>query len=186
MPNPINIPKRGMKKSDEPTVCFIGRWDPQKRVDIFLELAQSFPSVKFVALGKSHSKATDCLLRKRYERAKNLILTGFVTEEEKSAILEKSWILINTSIREGLPISFIEACAHRTAILSYVNPDDFASKFGAHVPDQNFVAGLRNLLKDDRWKALGEAGYKYVLDTHETSKVIDSHLEFYKNLTQKN
>ena len=66
--------------------------------------------------------------------------------------MEKSWILINPAIREGLPNSYLEAAAHQTAILSYVNPDDFASRFGFHAATDNFEEGLTTLLKNNYWK----------------------------------
>ncbi len=53
----------------------------------------------------------------------NLRLTGFVTEEEKSRILASSWALMNTSVREALPVSFLEALAHKTPIISGEDPD---------------------------------------------------------------
>ncbi len=182
LPNPISIPTRAMKKSDEPTVCFVGRWDPQKRVEKFFELATCFPKVKFIAIGKSNYPETDRILRAKYSTIKNLLMVGFINEEEKSRILEKSWVMINTSIREGLPISFLEASAHETAILSYVNPDNFASNFGYHVPHEEFEVGLNALLQNDVWREKGELGCNYVKNTHELGKVIKEHIQIYKKI----
>jgi hypothetical protein len=66
--------------------------------------------------------------------------------------LGKSWILVNTAAREGLPNAFIEAAAHQCAILSAVDPDGFSSQFGHLVLNDDFAAGLRALLQDDLWK----------------------------------
>lgn len=182
LPNPVSIPNRILKKAAEPTVCFIGRWDPQKRVEKFFHLATGFPSVEFVVVGKSNYDDIDHQLRAKYHSIKNLSMVGFVSEEEKSRILEKSWIMVNTSIREGLPVSFLEAAAHKTAILSYVNPDNFASNLGCHVPDEDFEEGLRTLLKDNLWQKKGEEGYDYVKKTHEIKKVINENARFFESL----
>jgi glycosyltransferase involved in cell wall biosynthesis len=89
LPNPVVVPRRRMRKAADPTVCFLARWDPQKRVELFFGLAERFPDVEFVAMGRSHDPAADAFLRKRYGNVHNLTLTGFVSEKEKSCILER-------------------------------------------------------------------------------------------------
>lgn len=173
LPNPVEIPNRPLKKAFEPTVCFLGRWDPQKRVEYFFELSKKFPEIKFIAIGKSNLPRFGLELRRKYERFKNLEMPGFVSEDEKSRILERSWILINPSIREGLPLNFLEACAHKTAILSCVNPDRFASRFGYCVQDGDFESGLKEILKNDLWREKSELGYEYVSRVHAIDNVAD-------------
>lgn len=185
LPNPVEVPERAMKKADEPIVCFLARWDPVKRPEIFFELARRFPSVRFIAMGKAHNEEKDGYLRKNCNDIPNLSCLGFVTEEEKSKILEKSWIYINASIRECLPVAFLEAAAHKCAILSSENPDDFAENFGYRVMDSSligFVKGLEFLLKDNRWKEKGEKGFQYVKQVHEMGHVINQHIDIYNKL----
>ncbi|MCW3982384.1 MAG: glycosyltransferase family 4 protein [Candidatus Bathyarchaeota archaeon] len=181
LPNPVTVPNRPMKKASEPTVCFLGRWDPQKRVELFLELAKDFPNVKFIALGRGTDEQYDLEIRQKYRDIANLSMPGFVTDEVKSALLEKSWIMISTSIREGLPLAFLEALAHKTAILSSVNPDNLASKYGLHVSDNEFGSGLKSLLEKDLWANKGEEGYRYVRSTHEIDKAIDQYIVAYQS-----
>ena len=71
-------------------------------------------------------------------------------------MLSQSWILLNTAVREGLPDSFVEAAGHKCAILSYVDPDGFASNFGYHAKNNDFEEGLTALLANDMWKEKGE------------------------------
>jgi len=185
LPNPVEIPQQKIEKAPEPIVCFIGRWDPQKRVQLFLELAKSFPEVNFIALGKGHNEETDRTLRAKYGNIPNLKMPGFLSEVDKSRILGRSWIMINTSIREGLPIAFLEALAHKTAILSYVNPDNFATRFGYHTKDGDFESGLKHLLKNDLWEKKGGEGYDYVSKVHDAHRVIDQFVEVYKSLLEQ-
>ena len=94
----------------------------------------------------------------------NLEMTGVIDQfctENLNRILEKSWILINTSPRR-VAQCFLEAAAHRCAILSYTDPDCFASRFGYHVRERSIEEGLDFLLSGDRWRVLGEHGYQYV------------------------
>jgi len=184
LPNPVVVPSRRMRKADEPTVCFLGRWDPQKRVELFFRLAEQHPDIKFIAMGRSHDQSKDLELRRRYGSIRNLFCTGFVSEEEKSAILERSWALVNTSVREALPISFLEALAHETPILSSENPDSLTSLYGCWVPDENYRAGLEKILDDESRLEKGRLGRRYVAETHEVEKVVDRHLEIYENLLE--
>jgi len=182
LPNPIEIPNGPLKKADEPTVCFLARWDPVKRSELFFDLAEKFTDVKFIVLGKAHDKNRDEYLREIGRKIPNLEMPGFVSEDEKSRILEKSWVLVNTSLRECLPISFLEAAAHKCAILSSNNPDGFAENFGYYVTNGDYAKGLTFLLKDDAWKERGEKGYQYVKKTHELNKVINLHMKTYEEL----
>jgi glycosyltransferase involved in cell wall biosynthesis len=106
----------------------------------------------------------------------------FKTGPEKLEVLNKSWVLVNTSVSECLPVSFLEAAAHGCAILSFHDPDGFASHFGQHVRDGDLESGLRALLKGDSWREKGEAGRAYVSEVHEVSAVTDKHIEAYRAL----
>ncbi|MEM4004208.1 MAG: glycosyltransferase family 4 protein [Desulfurococcaceae archaeon] len=175
LPNPVeHIPDEdSIRKADEPTVCFLGRMDPQKRYWLFFDLAKEFPEVEFVAIGRPsllYEKLYERVV-KRYQGLKNLKIVGFVSEEKKSEILAKSWVLCLPSIREGLPISFLEALAHKTAILSSVNPDGLTEKFGYWVKNDDFVGSLDFMIKNNKWKIAGEEGYRYVKENHELNSI---------------
>jgi len=168
-----------------PTVCFVGRWDRRKRPQLFFELARQFPTVKFLAAGRSRDPAWEAELRARYGRIGNLELLGFIDQFESAklaALLSRSWILVNTSLREGLPTSFLEALANKCALLSSVDPGGVTQRFGRFVSDENFADGLAALLEADAWRAKGEAGWQYVKESFETHAVIDKHLRVYESI----
>jgi glycosyltransferase involved in cell wall biosynthesis len=187
LPNPVPMPGGPVVKADRPTVCFVGRFDQRKRPKLFFELAKRRPDVDFIAVGAANSARMDRLLRQRYGAIPNLELTGFLdrfSSPRFAEILSRSWILANTAAREGLPVTFLEAASYRCAIISQVNPDDFASRFGYHAMVGDFAAGLAILLRGDRWRACGEAAYDYVRATHALDVVIDKHLEAYRSLLE--
>jgi glycosyltransferase involved in cell wall biosynthesis len=183
LPSPIVIPGDAPAKSPKPTVCFVARWDRRKRPELFLELARHRPDVRFVAVGKSQDSAWDAELRRRFAGLPNLEMPGFVDQFSGTALAEllgKSWILVNTAEREGLPTSFLEAFAHGCAILSRVNPDNLVERFGEVVPDDRFADGLERLLAGDAWRAKGEGGRRYVSEHYELGRVVDRHLAIYE------
>lgn len=181
LPTPVAVPTT-IQKAAQPTVCYLARWDRRKRPELFLELARKFPEVRFTALGNSRDKEYENQLRQRYAGLPNLTMPGYVDQfgsTEVSRILSESWVLVNTSVREGLPNAFLEAAAHGCAILSAVDPDGFATRFGALVRNDDFAAGLAGLLQDGGWRAWGEAGRKYIGETFELERAIDAHLAVY-------
>jgi len=182
LPNPVYVPRRRMHKAPTPTLCFLARWDPQKRVELFLGLAGRFPGVTFIAMGQGHDAAKDAETRETYRGYPNLRLTGFVTEEEKSRILEQSWALVNTSIREALPVSFLEALAHEAPIISGEDPDGLTSAYGFHVEGDDYASGIRWLLASDEWVERGRRGRAYIEGTYEVGRVVGMHMDAYRRV----
>ncbi|RJP53948.1 MAG: glycosyltransferase [Anaerolineaceae bacterium] len=186
LPSSIPLPD-AVVKSDTPLVCFVGRLDRIKRPHIFFELAQQFPEVDFVTIGAGHNVILEERFQKRYGRLPNLKLHGFVDQfrsKELSEILARSWILVNTSLHESLPTSFIEAVGHECAILSEINPDGFASEYGYHVLNGDYAAGLRYLLANDEWRKRGMLGAEYVLNTFSINVALQRHIKIYEDLTK--
>lgn len=187
LPTPVAL-RSDAVKSPTPTVCFASRWDRRKRPQIFFDLAKQFPQVEFIAAGRSRDKAWERYLRETYSGVPNLKLVGFVDQFRSSSlsdILASSWVLVNTAAREGLPTAFLEALAHKCAILSHVNPDDVASRFGYHAKDDDFTRGLSALLERNAWREKGEVGYEYVHDNFELGSVIDKHMAVYQALLER-
>jgi glycosyltransferase involved in cell wall biosynthesis len=183
LPTPVDVPIR-VTKAAKPTVCFVGRLHRRKRPELFLNLTKQFPDVHFICVGGTNEREYEENLRRTYSGIPNLEMTGTIDQFETDRlhrIFEQSWVLVNTAAREGLPNTFLEAAANKCAILSGVDPDGFASRFGYHARDDGDLAkGLTFLLSDERWKGLGELGSQYVKSVFGTEPAIDLHLETYK------
>jgi glycosyltransferase involved in cell wall biosynthesis len=186
LPNPVACPTTEPVKSVEPSVCFVGRWENIKRPELFVDLAARFPEVQFTLAGScAGDPARDAQIHRRARDLPNVYAPGWIGPESRGELLGKSWILINTSTKECLPVSYLEAAAHRCAILSHGNADDFASSFGYWAREgtlDDFAAGLKYLLSENRWKQLGARGYEYVSATHNMDSVIDLHLRTYEQV----
>lgn len=189
VPSPVDIPEEPVRKSDEPTIIFVGRWDRRKRIELFFKLANKNQHVKFIALGRSHDKSYDRFLRKKYGDLPNLDLPGYVSRFDTPGITEyykKAWIIINTSAREGLPYTFIECLAYECAILSCLNPEEFASRFGYYAKNEDFQNGLDWLLDNDRWRELGRSGANYVRKIfNEENSILQHTMIFRELMTEK-
>ena len=182
LPTPVPLPAR-TEKAAAPTVCYMARLDRRKRPELFFDLARQFPSVQFIAAGKSRDPRWEAALRREYGGLPNLELAGFVdqfADPRHAEILSKSWVLVNTATREALPNSFIEAMAHGCAILSGVDPDGYATRFGRHVPDDTFADGLAWLLAEDRWRGRGEQAEEEIRSTFELDRAMAQHVVAYE------
>jgi len=188
LPNFIDVPDCNFKKASEPTVVWLGRLDPIKQPEMCFDLAIESPAVHFYILGASHQtyggKQRDEIFKRKYGKLENLHFLGFQSGEVKQQILGKAWILVNTSAYECLPVSFLEALAHKCALLSTQNPDNYTSHFGVWSTPNRLKYCLDLLLKDDLWKRCGEKGYSHVKTVHSTEKGVNAHLQLYKRLLE--
>lgn len=182
LPNIIDVPSGPARKSASPTTVFLGRLDPYKRPWIAVELARLFPEVEFLFLGQTHFRGEGSWTP--IDIPSNVRLLGHTDGAEKEAALAAAWVLVNTSIHEGLPVSFLEALACETPILSCQDPEDVASRFGVYVGRWNgtgldglpaFAGGLRRLLDSAPLRErLGAEGRRWVAATHNRSRFLEA------------
>jgi len=184
LPTPVEMPDK-VVKAESPVVLYMGRLDQRKRPELTLQLAKDFPEVLFKIAGKSRIPQYEIKLKEQFGHIPNVEFVGFVDQfkgDMHHQLFSQAWIHINTSVREGLPNSFIEAAGHQCAILSHVNPDDFASRFGYHAAGNDFHHGLEYLLSGNRWRELGMDGYAYVKSNYSLSFAVDAHVEVYQKI----
>ncbi len=180
LPNILDPALTGIAKTSRPSVIVIGRLDPVKRPWIALSLAGRFPDVDFLFLGQKHfsgpgSWAPDSL-------PANVRMLDHVDGEEKLRAIASSWLLLNTSIHEGLSVTFQEALAAGTPIVSCVNPEEVVSQFGIFVGDYAgagleslpaFETAIRRLIADPELRQrLGDEGKNWAQTTHNRDRFL--------------
>ncbi|MEX5218172.1 MAG: glycosyltransferase family 4 protein [Nitrospiraceae bacterium] len=187
LPNLIDVPAALPTKSDRPTLTFVARWDKRKRPWLFLDLAGMFPEYRFVAVGQGSASAEmgfDAALRRRYRDVPNLEMPGLINRfrepDRMHRLLSDTWVFVSTAVREGLPLTFLEAAAYGCPIISSVDPDQFATKFGQQVHNDDYAEAIRTLLAEAPFEK-GRAAYEYVRGTYETSRALRAHVEAYES-----
>jgi glycosyltransferase involved in cell wall biosynthesis len=180
LPNIVAPAEGVIRKREKPLVVFLARLDPVKRPWLFASLAERFPDVEFVAMGQPHFRGPGTWQPDSLPT--NLRLYGHADEDEKQRMLSDAWVLVNTSIHEGLSVSFLEALAREVPVISSVNPDDVVSRFGTFVGRARgsgtdllprFEDALRRLLDDhDERRRLGAAGRAFVEATHSRERFL--------------
>ncbi|MEQ9486700.1 glycosyltransferase family 4 protein [Coleofasciculus sp. F4-SAH-05] len=180
LPNIIDLEPGEIVKSEQPSVIFLARLDPYKRPWLFAELARHFPDVEFIFMGQPHFQGKGAWQPDNLPD--NVKLMGHVQGEEKVRLLASAWVLVNTSIHEGLAVSFQEALKCETPLLSCVNPQDVVSRFGIYVGRWDgsgmdsipqFIDGLTRLIEDRELRTrLGKEGREWVLANHNQSQFL--------------
>lgn len=144
VPNPVefdrnyrlNVPQKENK------IIFLGRLEAQKRVWIFCEIAKVMPQYQFYVLGATgvgRDEAANARTLAPYRnndgssRIANLHFTGHVDGAAKSAHIMTAKLLLNTSIWEGIPVSWLEALSYGTLLVTCFDRDDIVARFGTFV-----------------------------------------------------
>lgn len=185
VPNPIEIDHDFHVESFQKknTIIFLGRIESVKRGWLFCEIAKRMPNYEFYVLGKTHrEQSKNSEIMSDYYSIPNLHFVGHVEGDEKIRYLKEAKILVNTSIHEALPISFLEALSYGTLLVSNRNPEDLTSKFGIHVGDvlgdgfdkiDLYVNAINKLLTNENIRAeLSLKAIEYIKQIHDVSKVI--------------
>jgi glycosyltransferase involved in cell wall biosynthesis len=170
----VAAPPGPIVKSVRPLIVFLARLDPIKRPWIFAALAKQFAEADFIVMGQSHFHGAGAW--QPNDVAPNLRFLGHTGERQKQDILSAAWLLVSTSMHEGLSVSFLEALAREVPIVAATDPEKVASRFGAYVgwsPGTGlaslpaFEQAVRTLLENrERRVALGGAGRRWVEATH--------------------
>jgi glycosyltransferase involved in cell wall biosynthesis len=158
------------------TVLMLGRLDPIKRPWIVWELARAVPDVQFVVAGSQYEAGWAVPDASR--SPSNLRQLGYVDGTRKHYVLRDAGVLLNTSIHEGLPVSFCEALHHSAALVSTIDAGEVTARFGFFVPDSGgtglssvdrLAGAVRRLTRDDSLRSsLGSSGRHWVRSVHST------------------
>jgi glycosyltransferase involved in cell wall biosynthesis len=159
IPDPLNIPAR--KEPDEFVICSLSRLAPRKGLELIVEALADLKNlpIRYIAMGDGHSRpslealATELGVRERID------FRGFVSEEEKYAILTSSSVFVLPSLHEGFGICYIEAMAAGLPIVAHSigGQTDFIADGvnGLLLPERtrtNLSAALLRLYNDPEWR----------------------------------
>jgi glycosyltransferase involved in cell wall biosynthesis len=187
IPNPIEIDWNfdvGRRPKGN-NIIFLGRLEAQKRVWLVCEVAKRMPQYNFYIVGKffRHKEENEETVEKyRHEKIPNLHWVGHLDGDKKSELLKTSKVLINTSIWEGIPISWLEALSYGTLLVSNLDNEGLVSRFGV-CSGQNlgdgfdgidaYVSAIDKIMTDDAFRSeRAVAAIAYVRETHNVGRFV--------------
>ena len=185
LPNPVEIDEKLKLKENKNKIIFLGRIESVKRGWLFCEIAKRMPQYEFYVLGQTfREKDRNSKVMSKYQNIKNLHFAGHVDGKEKELFLKEAKILVNTSIHEALPVSFLEALANKVLLVSNRNPENLTSKFGIWVGNvlgdgfdkvELYCNAIEKIMTDNLfYEEKAQAGFEYVNKIHNVNDFIKS------------
>jgi len=183
------LPKEDIVKRENPvTVVWIANVKSMKRPELFMALAAELAhlsSVRFVMVGRPPSGTLASGFRKEIQSTGKVDFRGEMSIDEVSRLLAASHILVNTSLYEGFPNTFVQAWMHYVPVVSLqVDPDDVLrkEKIGFHSGTfDNLVRDTKNLIENENVRRqMGERARHYALQNHVLETAIGKILHFFE------
>ena len=112
-------------ESGEVDVIWVGALREWKRPDLYLELAQKLPQVKFVMIGGADVgiKGEEYFnnIARNAENYANLEFRGFLPFSEADKQIANAKVFVNTSDHEGFPNTFLQSWSRGIPTISFVD-----------------------------------------------------------------
>lgn len=150
----------GAARALDPTLLVLGRLVPHKRVehavDVVAALRDKYPTLRLRILGEGWWHAEIEAHARRAGVADRVDLLGFVDESTKALELDRAWLALAPSIKEGWGLSVVEAASHGVPTVAYHGAGGLSESIidgvsGVLVPDKNgLVAAVDALLTDSQ------------------------------------
>jgi glycosyltransferase involved in cell wall biosynthesis len=181
---PNGHPLPPMQASPRDTILWVGRDDPVKKPERFLDLAKAVPTEHFTIVCQTlNNDRRYADLIAEAGKIPNLKFIRHVPFNLIDAFFQRAKVFVNTSDSEGFPNTFIQACISGTPILSFaVNPDGFldnnACGFCCNGDPARLIYNLRLMLENTRYAEFGPNARGYAERYHDITKIVDK----YKNM----
>ena len=174
-------------------ILWVARGETWKQPEIFLKLAVDFPRERFFMVMPKSPKALGFWQRieNQTRRMSNLHFVEKLPFEKIDNLFEKSYLLVNTSSKEGFPNTFIQAARMGVPILSLqVDPDGFIRKNRLGAACDGHYARLKTNLQllvsnDDLYNVFKHNCLKYFIQKHDITKIAQSWEETLLGLAQE-
>lgn len=116
------FPMSVSQKNEYPTITYFGRLkkykSPDHLIKAFSILKSAVKDARLYIMGRGDFQSEMEQLTKKLGLESATTFFGYVTEEQKIDLLSRSWVAVNTSMKEGWGITNIEANACGTPVIS--------------------------------------------------------------------
>jgi glycosyltransferase involved in cell wall biosynthesis len=166
IPSCYEPPKRAHAAED--LVLWVGTLHANKRPEMFLDLAARLPHRRCVMVGGPGADAA--LYERARERAAglpNVEFKGFLPLAEAEAWFDRARVLVNTSLYEGTPNTFLQAWSRGVPTVATVDVGAPVHRVASTVDE--LVRETENAMKTP---ALGRACRDYFRRTHSSANVL--------------
>ena len=180
-----------VQNQNRDTILWVGRDDPVKKPDLFLEMARALPYEHFTMICQTLVKDRHYAdLIARAGQIANLDFIRHVPFNQIDNFFRRARVFVSTAAAEGFPNTFINACKCATPILSFsVNPDDFLGKYRcglcANGNMDSFVRMLTELLIPANSQEYGSNGRRFVEQNNDIVKIAQLYKQIFQQLINR-
>lgn len=159
----------------KPRVVWVGRADPQKRLEWLLDIAEQIPEIQFeVAAANISDSPYVTSVVARAKAMTNVRWLGPVKRADMPDVYRNALCLCSTSIHEGFPNTFLESWSYGTPLVTTFDPDGLVAAKEMGVPIASVAEGvqaIRSLVSSSaRWKTMSRNSRMY----YEANHMVDT------------
>ncbi len=176
--NPIDLEPIFPRDRQSNTILWVGKSDKVKRPEIVLDLARLFPEYSFTVILNLSNPEIRARCVEQANRLGNVTILHYVPFGEIERYFATVKLLVNTSLFEGFPNTFLQAAKYGVPIVSYkVDPGEILSRHGCGLwCDEDFERlkeNVRQLMTMPSLYAETSARcLEYVRTYHDKDKII--------------
>ena len=122
---------RNFEERDIP-ILWVNNFRPLKRPEVYLEMARELASLHFHVVGGAAPGNTEYFrqMRAQAQQIANVSFHGQVAYHDVNDFYHRARVLVNTSEIEGFPNSYLQAWAHGTPVITFIDPDGIIEREG--------------------------------------------------------
>ena len=168
------------------SVLWVGRMDEGKRPELAVEVARRLPHRRFVIVGgEAHGEAgrSDAYqrARKAAEGLGNVQFTGFLSLAQVEQRFDQARILLNTSVYEGMPNTFLQAWARGVPTVATV--DVGTGTYPVCADADSLANAIEDLYENPQhWEALSRRCREHFAQHHSAAAVTARYLRVLEEL----
>ncbi len=186
------VPQGPFPKSAIPSAIWVANIKPLKQLEVFLELAAALRGLNanFTYVGRPDAGRYQKKIARIAQDLPNVTYAGEVSNDKANDLIAGSSVLVNTSLHEGNPNTFIQAWMRETPVVSLcVNPDNVLAEHRIGLFSGTFsrlVEDVRFLLQDEKERIdCGKRARAYAISRHDINIVGRMYLELFEGLVSR-
>jgi glycosyltransferase involved in cell wall biosynthesis len=183
--NPVVLRKEKSQLSKTIDAIWVGKSNDIKRPEFFIQLAKLNPDLSFTMIcainnSEIHNRIKNSL-------PANLKFIEGLSLSETETLIQRSRILVSTSLFEGFPNTFLQAANYSIPVLSLlVDPDNYISKNNCGFVCSDDIDQLSDklniLMRDEKlYKEFCKNHNEYVQSNHNSVKIVQQLLSLVEN-----
>ncbi|MHA1845684.1 MAG: glycosyltransferase family 4 protein, partial [Promethearchaeota archaeon] len=192
IPNGHPVPDPPFQKTFPPIILWAANIKPLKRLELFFELAKKLEYLKaqFFYIGRSSDKNYQKMLSSISNHVSNIRYLGELSVEDTNKLISEASILVNTSLHEGFPNTFVQAWMRETPVVSLnVDPDKIMQTYNIGFYScsfDQFVQDVKFLIENPgERKKMGERARQYAVENYDIKKIGKKYLSYFEELMEE-